>query len=175
MIKVYFRFGNNGTVMQIKTNKMKEEINSVYRYYKVKGKDERFASLKGVRLKRKKDIIKKMLNIRLQELFKIEDRGEVSIIDVKEPLFGGLSNKAILEEVGPLSENKEGIFLQIQQSFDFIPQIPNEGIKIGSLFSGGIDGMVQGFQMASDIYKPVVFIDIDKQATWVKKNDVTVK
>ncbi|MFW6008430.1 MAG: DNA cytosine methyltransferase [archaeon] len=55
--------------------------------------------------------------------------------------------------------------MKIQQSLDLRPEVPDKGIKIGSLFSGGVDGMVQGFQMASNKFKPVVSIDIDKQAT----------
>ncbi|MFW6008661.1 MAG: DNA cytosine methyltransferase [archaeon] len=55
--------------------------------------------------------------------------------------------------------------MKIQQSLDLRPEINKKGVRIGSLFSGGIDGMIQGFQMASKNYTPIISIDIDKQAT----------
>jgi DNA (cytosine-5)-methyltransferase 1 len=42
-------------------------------------------------------------------------------------------------------------------------------INIGSLFSGAIDGMTLGFQMASDIYKPLVANEIENTAVKTAK------
>lgn len=45
-------------------------------------------------------------------------------------------------------------------------------LTAGSLFSGGIDGMTLGFKMASDLFMPLISIDIENTATKVLKANV---
>jgi DNA (cytosine-5)-methyltransferase 1 len=51
------------------------------------------------------------------------------------------------------------------------PPVPRKGITVGSLFAGGVDGGILGFQMASPVYAPVVSLDFDPSATKVLQHN----